>query len=150
MSLIIPLQQIKEEDREGVGGKAFSLAILCQIGMNVPDALCVKTEAYHQFITCAGLREGILLEINRKNFKEMRWEEMWDASLRIRNLFLQTPIPSEIAKELQSPIEEKFKDKAVVVRSSAPGEDSSQASFAGLHESYVNIRGTEAILDWNT
>jgi len=147
MSLIIPLQQIKEEDREGVGGKAFSLAILCQIGMNVPDALCVKTEAYHQFITCAGLREGILLEINRKNFKEMRWEEMWDASLRIRNLFLQTPIPSEIAKELQSPIEEKFKDKAVVVRSSAPGEDSSQASFAGLHESYVNIRGTEAILE---
>ncbi|NWG04740.1 MAG: hypothetical protein HXY44_17945, partial [Syntrophaceae bacterium] len=45
------------------------------------------------------------------------------------------------------PIAEKFRDKAVVVRSSAPGEDSSQASFAGLHESYVNIRGTEAILE---
>jgi phosphoenolpyruvate synthase/pyruvate phosphate dikinase len=147
MSLIIPLHQIKEEDKEQVGGKAFSLAILSQIGMNVPEALCVKSEAYHQFITHAGLRERILLEINRKNFQEMRWEEMWDASLRIRNLFLQTPVSQEIAMELQSPIAEKFRDKAVVVRSSAPGEDSSQASFAGLHESYVNIRGVEAILE---
>ena len=69
MSLIIPLQQVKEEDREGVGGKACSLAILFQIGMNVPDALCVKVEAYHQFVAYAGLRERILLEINRKNFK---------------------------------------------------------------------------------
>ena len=147
MSLIIPLHQIKEEDREQVGGKAFSLAILSQIGMNVPDALCVKTEAYNQFVNFAGLRERILLEVNRKNFQEMRWEEMWDASLRIRNMFLKTPIPPEIAEELRSPIEDKFKDKAVVVRSSAPGEDSSQASFAGLHESYVNIQGMEAILE---
>lgn len=147
MSLIIPLHQIKEEDKEQVGGKSFSLAMLFQMGMNVPEALCVKAEAYHQFITCAGLRERILLEINRKNFKEMRWEEMWDAALRIRNLFLQTPIPLEIAEALRSPIEERFEDKAVVVRSSAPGEDSSHASFAGLHESYLNIRGTEAILE---
>jgi len=147
MSLIIPLEEIEEKDREQIGGKAFSLAMLSRVGMNIPEALCVKAEAYHQFITCSGLRERILLEINRKNFQEMRWEEMWDASLRIRNMFLQTPIPSEITKALQSPIEKRFKDKAVVVRSSAPGEDSSQASFAGLHESYVNIRGIEAILE---
>lgn len=147
MSPIISLQQIKEEDREQVGGKAFSLAILSQIGMNVPDALCVKTEAYNRCVSLAGLRERILLEVNRKNFQEMRWEEMWDASLRIRNMFLKTPVPPEIAKELRSTIEEKFKGKAVVVRSSAPGEDSAQASFAGLHESYVNIQGTEAILE---
>jgi pyruvate,water dikinase len=147
MSLIVSLDRIQEEDREQVGGKAFSLATLSRVGMNIPEGLCVKAEAYHQFVTCAGLSERILLEINRKNFKEMRWEEMWDAALRIRNMFLQTPIPPEIAEELQSPIAENFWDKAVVVRSSAPGEDSSQASFAGLHESYLNIRGTEAILE---
>lgn len=147
MSLIIPLVEIRDKDREQVGGKAFSLAVLSQTGMNIPEALCVKAEAYHRFITCAGLRERILLEINRKNFKEMRWEEMWDAALRIRNMFLQTPIPPEIVKALWSSIEDRFKDRAVVVRSSAPGEDSSQASFAGLHESYINIRGTEAILE---
>ena len=42
---------------------------------------------------------------------------------------------------------QRFGDSAVVVRSSAPDEDSSRASFAGLHESYVNIRGNEAIVE---
>ncbi len=57
MSLIIPLHQVKEKDRERVGGKAFSLAILSQMGMHVSEALCVKAEASHQFVTCVGLRE---------------------------------------------------------------------------------------------
>ena len=45
MNLIIPLHQIEEKNREQVGGKAFSLASLLQIGMNVPEALCVRAEA---------------------------------------------------------------------------------------------------------
>ena len=38
-------------------------------------------------------------------------------------------------------------DRAVVVRSSAPGEDSSKTSFAGLHDSYLNIHGMDALLE---
>ncbi len=41
----------------------------------------------------------------------------------------------------------RFSDRPVSVRSSAPGEDSSKTSFAGLHESFVNIRGVESILE---
>jgi phosphoenolpyruvate synthase/pyruvate phosphate dikinase len=37
MNLIVSLQQIKAEDREQVGGKAFALAISSQRGLNVPD-----------------------------------------------------------------------------------------------------------------
>jgi pyruvate,water dikinase len=76
MSQIISLQQVKEENREDVGGKAFSLATLSQLGMNVPVALCVTTGAYHQFVNGAGLRGRILLEVNHKNFQEMRWDEI--------------------------------------------------------------------------
>jgi len=147
MSLIIPLYQIRDEDREQVGGKAFSLAALARLGLRVPDAICIRAEAYEYYVAKTGLKERILLELNRKNLQEMRWEEMWDASLRIRNMFLHAPIPPELSASLRSAIEEKFKDKPVVVRSSAPGEDSSKASFAGLHESYVNVRGADAILD---
>lgn len=147
MSFILWLEQIEEKDQERVGGKAYSLARLFRAGMNIPEALCVTTDAYQRFIASAGLRERILLEINRKPFKETRWEELWDAALRIRNMFLQTPIPSEILEVLWPSIEERLEDKAVVVRSSAPGEDSSKASFAGLHESYLNIRGMKTILE---
>jgi phosphoenolpyruvate synthase/pyruvate phosphate dikinase len=120
---------------------------MARLGLNVPDALCVKAEAYNQFTALAGLRERILLELNRKSFQEMRWEEMWDTSLRIRNMFLNASLPADLFSPLQAAIEEKFKDKPVVVRSSAPGEDSSHTSFAGLHDSYVNVRGAESILD---
>jgi pyruvate,water dikinase len=147
MSPVISLEKIREEDRERFGGKAFSLAMMARRCMNVPDALCVSTEAYRDYVALTGLRERILFELNRKSFQEMRWEEMWDASLRIRNMFLNTPVPERLSAALKHPIEERFSNKAVVVRSSAPGEDSSKASFAGLHESYVNVRGIEAMLE---
>jgi pyruvate,water dikinase len=147
MSLIIHLDRISDQDRERVGGKGFALAMMARSRMNVPQALCITTEAYNHYVGSTGLRERILLELNRKGFGEMRWEEMWDASLRIRNIFLNTPIPADLSAALKDPVDTWFSAKAVVVRSSAPGEDSAKASFAGLHESYVNVRGTDAILE---
>jgi phosphoenolpyruvate synthase/pyruvate phosphate dikinase len=94
-----------------------------------------------------GLRERIQLELHRKDFKEMRWEEIWDCATRIRNMFLRMQIPDSIAKELNNAIQSRFKDKPVAVRSSAPEEDTAKASFAGLHESYINISGLSAILE---
>jgi pyruvate,water dikinase len=94
-----------------------------------------------------GLRERILLELHRKDFKEMRWEEIWDCATRIRNMFLRIPIPAEIEASFRGVIASQFSGKSVVVRSSAPDEDTATSSFAGLHESYLNIRGTDAILE---
>jgi len=147
MRLVIPLHEVRDEDREQVGGKAFSLSRLARMSLNVPDALCIPAEVYNHYVASTGLKERILLELNRKNFQEMRWEEIWDASLRIRNMFLNTPVPDDLTHAIQSRVGESFEGKAVVVRSSAPGEDSAKASFAGLHESYVNIQGAEAILE---
>jgi len=147
MNTAIHLREIRDKDRNRVGGKGFALAIAARNRMNVPDAVVVSTEAYSNYVAATGLRERILLELNRKSFNEMRWEEMWDASLRIRNMFLNTPIPTQLSARLSDSVDKRFSGKAVVVRSSAPGEDSAKASFAGLHESYVNVRGTEAILE---
>jgi pyruvate,water dikinase len=147
MKLVLSLKEIGKEDRRLVGGKAYSLAVMKQQGLAVPDALCVTVEAYDEYVTSTGLRERIMMELSRKSFGEMRWEEMWDASLRIRNMFLKTPIANELVNAIKSHVEPVFNEKAVVVRSSALGEDSSRTSFAGLHESYVNVRGIASILD---
>jgi pyruvate,water dikinase len=147
MTLTIPVPQIETEHRDRVGGKAFSLAVMTRIGLSVPPALCVTTDAYNHYSTATGLRERILLELNRKSFQEMRWEEMWDTSLRIRNMFLNTPMPADLTLSLKQAMQGQFQKQSVVVRSSAPGEDSSKASFAGLHESYVNVRGIQSILE---
>jgi len=147
MELVLTLDQIGSDDRESVGGKSFALAAMVKNGMKVPGALCLKADVYHRYLETTGLGARILMEFNRKDFAEVRWEEMWDAALRIRNLFIKTPMPSDLHTSLQSVLEAKLPGEPVVVRSSAPGEDSLHASFAGLHESYVNVQGAESILE---
>jgi len=147
MSLVIPLSEIADRFRPSVGGKAFALAVLVRAGLVVPDGVCLVREAYDGFVRETGLRERILRELNRKPYEAMRWEELWDASLRIRNLFLSTPLLEGYRTAIGEAVAERFGDRPVVVRSSSVAEDSARGSFAGLHESYVNVRGAEAILD---
>jgi len=134
------------DERRLVGGKAFRLAQLAQNGFMTPPWVCVTTRAYDTYLDVTGLRERIALEVHRKAFEAMRWEELWDCATRIRNLFLQTPLPEGLSDDLEPAIETHIGQRAAVVRSSAIDEDTGQASFAGLHDSYVNIRGVAAIL----
>lgn len=129
-----------------MGNKALNLAILLEHGLNVPNGCCIPRHAYDTFIQSTGLAEQIAMELGRKPMEELRWEELWDASLRIRNLFLRTPLPPELEHSLLRGLAVHFTEAPTVVRSSAPGEDSERSSFAGLHESYVNVCGMDNIL----
>jgi pyruvate,water dikinase len=146
MSFVLNLEEIRPRHRRLVGGKGFALAVMAQNGLRVPATLIVTTRAYEHFVAATGLRGRILLELRRKNFQDLRWEEMWDTSLRLRHLFLNTPLPDGLAASLGSALAPHLPERCVV-RSSAPGEDSPQASFAGLHASFVNVVGMEAVLD---
>jgi pyruvate,water dikinase len=128
-----------------VGGKFAALAELARSGHRVPRAICIGACAYDRFVDETGLRDRIELELRRKSFDEMRWEEVWDAALRIRNLFLRTEPPMDLLKGIAAAVTETFGASPVAVRSSAPWEDSAGSSFAGLHESYVNVRCPDAV-----
>lgn len=147
MKWIVNLPEAKTYGAQQVGGKAQALADLTAAGFPVPRALCLTVAAYGRFVRQTGLRQRIAMELGRKDLGDMRWEELWDASLRIRNLFLTTPWPPGMERRFRQEVEAYFGAKALVVRSSAPCEDSAAASFAGLHESFVNVRGTSALLD---
>jgi phosphoenolpyruvate synthase/pyruvate phosphate dikinase len=146
MKWILSPSEIKRNHRNLVGGKAFALSIMAREGFEIPETLFLTVEAYHEFVSATGLRERILLELNRKDFKDMRWEEIWDCATRIRNLFLKKPIPNHLDVELTAQVKSRFDGKTVAVRSSAPDEDTTGSSFAGLHESFINVRGTESII----
>ncbi|KGK99707.1 hypothetical protein LI82_00335 [Methanococcoides methylutens] len=141
------MESISEEDKENVGGKAYSLSRLREKGFNVPKYFSVTADAYRKFLKDSGLEGQILLEIARKDFGKMRWEEMWDTSLRLKNRFLNSSIPEDLENVIRSEIKKSYEKVPVVVRSSAPGEDSANTSFAGIHESYVNVRGVDPILE---
>jgi phosphoenolpyruvate synthase/pyruvate phosphate dikinase len=144
--LVISLDSIQEEDRGRCGGKATSLGSLVQRGFRVPLGLCVTTDAYREFLRRTPIKGKMTLELSRKIFEEMRWEEMWDLSLRMKTLFLNTALPGDLEKALLQKLNTLEADP-VVVRSSSLAEDSSSTSFAGVHDSFVNVKGTSKIMD---
>ena len=147
MNGILSFARIERRHRHLVGGKAVTLATMMRSGIIVPEGLCVATTVYEDFVGTTGLGTRIGLELGRLPLAEMRWEEIWDMALRIRNLFLKTALPDHLEAMLAAALGAHFAGRAVAVRSSSPQEDRAGSSFAGLHESYVNVRGLEAILE---
>ena len=146
MNWILSAEEIQSGDRHRVGGKGYALALLVKNGFKIPRTVCITSDVYQEYVLRTGLRERILLELHRKEFKQMRWEEIWDCATRIRNMFLTKSIPETLAREIHSGIGDRFRDRTVAVRSSAPEEDDAQSSFAGLHDSFINVAGAESIL----
>jgi pyruvate,water dikinase len=147
MNWILSPLEIRPDHRNRIGQKAYGLSLMASEGFNIPGTLFLTVDAYNAFVDADGLRESILLELNRKNFKDMRWEEIWDCATRVRNMFLKKNIPEPLKSYLIKKIQSHFSGKALAVRSSAPDEDASGSSFAGLHDSFVNVWGTSSILD---
>jgi pyruvate,water dikinase len=144
---VMPLGDEVGSSPERFGGKAAKLAAMEASGVRVPPGLAVPTEVYDEYVDSTGLRGRILIELARKDLAGMRYEELWDIAQDIRAMFVATPVPEDLREELGRALEEHVADRPVAVRSSALGEDSATASFAGIHESYVNVRGKEAVLD---
>jgi len=148
MHCLIPFTEVRPAAVKNLGGKAMMLARLQQEGFMVPAGYCLPVSVYHDFLVETGLDAFIAMELQRKAFGEMRWEELWDVSLRIRNHFVTRAWPEAMKDKLLDDLSEGPANwPAVAVRSTAPGEDSASQSFAGLHESRVMLQGAEAILE---
>ncbi len=147
MTWLLALDEITDADAPRVGGKATALAALHRAGVRVPPTVCLTADAYELFVEHAHLRGSIQQELGRKRFADMRWEEVWDAALRIRNRFLRAPFPSELEAALAEYLCRDGEAAPRVIRSSAPGEDGQGTSFAGVHDSFVDVRGLPALVD---
>ena len=77
----------------------------------------------------------------------MRWEELWDTAMGIRAASLGCPVPGELTEAIARALDQYSAPEGWAVRSSAPGEDSQIASFAGLHESVLPVFGSIAMFD---
>ncbi|HPM42801.1 MAG TPA: PEP/pyruvate-binding domain-containing protein, partial [Candidatus Omnitrophota bacterium] len=126
--------------RQDVGGKAWALAYLSRHGFYVPEGVCVTVGAYRRYMAFNGLEGRIAIELGRKDLADMRWEEMWDTSLRIRNYIFRGKFPGHLYEELLHVLKKLLDRDPVAVRSSAIAEDSKSASYAGIHESYVDVK----------
>jgi len=153
-SFIIPLSD-PQATLETVGGKGLSLAKMINAGFPVPDGFHITTAAYRYFVDANRLQPQILAAL--QGVETASPASLESASARITEAFTQAPIPGDLAaaittaySALPAPAPQPFAPNlagaAVAVRSSATAEDLPEASFAGQQETYLNIRGEEALL----
>lgn len=83
-TVILPFAELTSDQRARAGGKALAPARMAREDLRVPDGICLLTDAYTAFTAESGMAERIGLELSRKRFEDMRWEELWDTALRIR------------------------------------------------------------------
>ena len=145
--LLIPLDDARALATPEVGGKAARLNELIRAGFRVPPGVCLTTAGYAAFLEEHRLEPALRSELGRKPLGEMRWEEMWDAALRLRALFLARPVPAAVGEALDAALVALGPETPLVVRSSAPHEDAPGASFAGLHESVGRVVGAAELAD---
>jgi pyruvate,water dikinase len=140
------------DDVSIVGGKNAALgemySNLVPLGVNIPDGFALTAGAYRHFFKNTGLDEEIkkiLSDLNTKDIKNLQVR-----GKKVREAILKATLPQDLkdaVKKAYEELENKYgKNSDVAVRSSATAEDLPGASFAGQQETYLDIRGVEAVL----
>lgn len=131
---------------DAVGGKGASLARLANAGLPVPGGFHVTTAAYKQFVAENDLQPTILEILKKADPAQPSTLEAVSSALC--GIFQRAKAPGEIATAIADAYRALDGGATVVaVRSSATAEDLPDLSFAGQQETFLNIRGQEAVLE---
>ena len=140
------------DDLEQVGGKNASLgemvSHLSELGVSVPDGFATTAEAYREFLGATGLAERIDEELRALDTEDT--QALAATGRRIRELVIGQPFPAELEAGIREAYETlaagSGDEASFAVRSSATAEDLPDASFAGQQETFLNVRGIDAVL----
>jgi pyruvate,water dikinase len=139
------LGELRLADAGAYGGKSASLGELLAAGIPVPEGFALSTTAFTETIAAAGLEPLIAAELAAIEPGDV--DALAAASRTIRGAVAAIPVPEPIAQELLARYAGLGEDSPpVAVRSSAIGEDSQAATFAGQQDTYLWVRGAEALL----
>ena len=147
MPFIVDLGDVSDSDLPLVGGKAGKLGELVRQGLPVPPGFVVTTEAYQSFLDATILKEEIPGALATLDLA--RPESVDAVSRRIRDAFESTEFPPDLRHTLEAAFRaysDQHEVRFSAVRSSATAEDLEGASFAGLQETYLNVKGSDEVL----
>ena len=149
---VLSFSDVGLDDIAEVGGKNASLGemirALVPAGVRVPNGFALTADAFRLHLAEAGLADSIYDELDRLDLRDVATLAIVARSIRER--VAAAPLPAAVAAELDAAyrtLSASYGEEAtdVAVRSSATAEDLPGASFAGQQETYLNIRGREAL-----
>lgn len=144
-SLVLSFQEMKKMQLLLVGGKGLNLGELSKIeGIQVPEGFCVTTVGYQKATEQNETYHALLDRLTMLKVEDR--DQIGEISRKIRQIILEVEIPSDVVNAITHYLSQFGEEHAYAVRSSATAEDLPHASFAGQHDTYLNIIGKEAIL----
>ena len=137
-------------DADAFGGKSANLGELLAAGIAVPPGFALSADAYRVFVGETGLDGAITSALARARPDDL--DALTAASKAIDEAMRFAPMPDAVRSEVAEGYEELARatgeaEPPVAVRSSALGEDSADASYAGQQESFLWVRGVEHVCD---
>ncbi|HWH94384.1 MAG TPA: PEP/pyruvate-binding domain-containing protein [Baekduia sp.] len=149
-ALAASLGRLRRQDEPAFGGKSASLGELMAGGIPVPPGFALSVGAFECFLAESGLQQRVAGALARMTAGDL--DSVAGASKAISEALRFAPVPEavrgEIAERYAALAAVAGEDEpAVAVRSSAVGEDSEEATFAGQQETYLWVRGVDHICD---
>ena len=138
---IVPFEELGVGDVAIAGGKGANLGELCRAEFPVPPGFVIGAPAYLQAMTEGGVRSD-LVEIERALDVEDA-SALAEGSSRLQELVRKAGLPATLRAELLDAYHHLGSDLRVAVRSSATAEDTAAVSFAGMNQTFTNVRGDE-------
>ncbi|NKQ51802.1 phosphoenolpyruvate synthase [Amycolatopsis sp. K13G38] len=146
MAIVAELSGIRTSDEVSAGGKAANLGELTAAGFPVPPGFAVLREGYWAAMDFSGVREK-LARLHAETVASADDHDRLTANCRdMQKLVLEAQLPPELRESVLAAYAKLGADVPVAVRSSATGEDSADASFAGMNASFTNTVGDTAVL----
>ena len=142
--LVRQIADLGTADVASAGGKAAGLGELTRAGLAVPAGYVVTTEAFAQAMAVLDPDGGLREQIGRLPGDDLGAIRRAAAGIRAR--ITAAPLPAEAAAQIAA-AHDRLGATSVAVRSSATGEDSAEASFAGLQDTYLGVGGLPAVLE---
>lgn len=145
---VVWLEDVRSKDVPLVGGKGASLGEMINVDLPVPPGFAVTATAFREFINEAGITKKLFksLEVDVDDNKELRKAEK-NAKELVLSMEPPKRIKNDIAKAYEELCKREGEEVFVAVRSSATAEDLPDASFAGQQDTFLNIRGSDELLD---
>ena len=149
---VVPFNELRLDDISRVGGKNASLGEMIEVlaprGIRVPDGFALTADAFQLHLKEAGLDSVIYAELEHLNIEDIAALASTARSIRAR--IAGAPLPAPVATAVEAAygqLSVTYGEEAtdVAVRSSATAEDLPTASFAGQQETFLNVRGREAL-----
>ncbi|MDX1537828.1 phosphoenolpyruvate synthase [Arsukibacterium sp.] len=149
---VIWYEKLGMHDVDRVGGKNASLgemiSNLANAGVQVPGGFATTADAFNQFLEQSGVNERIYQLLDGLDVDDVT--ALSNAGAQIRQWVIETPFQPELEEAIRQAYQQLHADPAhdvsFAVRSSATAEDMPDASFAGQQETFLNVRGYDAVI----